>query len=130
MIYFDHNATTPILPAARDAWLRASEELFGNPSSPHRLRSRAGGALDGARQKLSRILECDPLDIVWTSGATEANNTVLHHVAQDLKADEDVCVSAIEHPCVMAPARRCLGSRLRLIPASKSGVVDLDWLTS
>jgi cysteine desulfurase len=129
MIYFDYNATTPVLPAARDAWLRASEEFFGNPSSPHRLGSRADAALDGARQKLSRILECDPLDIVWTSGTTESNNTVLHHVAQELKMDEEVWVSAIEHPCVIAPAQRSLGPRLRLIPASKSGVVDLDWLT-
>ena len=54
MIYFDHNATTPLLPAAREAWLEASEMFVGNPSSPHRLGTRAEAALDDAREKLAR----------------------------------------------------------------------------
>jgi cysteine desulfurase len=70
------------------------------------------------------------MDIVWTSGATESNNTVLHHVAKQLEADQEVWVSAIEHPCVLTPAQRYLGSRLRLVPALKTGVVNLDWLTT
>src|SRR6266705_148220 len=128
MIYFDHNSTTPLSPAARQAWLEAADQFPGNPSSPHRVGSRSQASLDQAREKLARILGCDPLDIVWPSGATESNNTVLHHFAHNLPDDREVWVSAIEHPCVLAPAQHYFGSRLRRIPVSNQGLIDLDWL--
>ena len=81
MLYFDHNATTPVMPAARAAWLEATEKFIGNPSSPHRLGQRADAALQSAREQLAALLGCDAMDIVWTSGATESSNMVLHHVA-------------------------------------------------
>lgn len=130
MIYFDHNATTPLSATARDAWLRASEEFIGNPSSPHRLGSRADRALTEAREELAAILGCDALDIVWTSGATESNNLVLHHIAQNLPEGAEVWVSAIEHPCVLAAAQKWLPGRHRLIPVTSSGVVDSGWIQS
>ena len=71
MRYFDHNATTPLCPAAREAWLEASEQYVGNPSSPHRLGARADKAMADAREQLASFLGCSSLDIVWTSGATE-----------------------------------------------------------
>src|SRR5881296_2663859 len=82
MIYFDHNATSPMTPEARRAWLEATEKFIGNPSSPHRVGARADAALTEAREKLAAVLGCDGLDIVWTSGATESNNMVLHHLAR------------------------------------------------
>ena len=87
MLYFDHNATTPLCSAAREAWLEASEQYVGNPSSPHRRGARAEKALSDAREQLAGFLSCSPLDIVWTSGATESNNLVLHHYAQSLESD-------------------------------------------
>ena len=128
MIYFDHNATTPLSVVAREAWLRASEEFIGNPSSPHRLGSRADRALTEAREDLASTLGCDALDIVWTSGATEANNAVLHHFASVLPPDAEAWVSAIEHPCVTEAARRHFPKRHRLIPVTRDGLMDLDWL--
>ena len=71
MIYFDHNATTPLLPEAKQAWLEATDKFIGNPSSPHRVGARADAALQAARETLAGLLGCDPLDLVWTSGATE-----------------------------------------------------------
>ncbi len=129
MTYFDHNATTPLVPRARQAWLEASERFIGNPSSPHRVGARADAALTEAREKLAAFLGCHALDIVWTSGATESNNMVMHHCARALEAKAEVWVSAIEHPCVLESARHYFGKRLRLIPVSRDGVVDLDWLT-
>ena len=61
MIYFDHNATTPMLPEARQAWLDATEEFVGNPSSPHRIGGRADTAITGARQRLADFLGVDPV---------------------------------------------------------------------
>lgn len=128
MVYFDHNATTPVLPEARQAWLDATERLIGNPSSPHRVGARADAALADARQRLAQHLGCDPLDLVWTSGATESNNMALHHAAAALDAAEEVWVSAIEHPCVLEATRHYFPRRHRFIPVTHAGIVDLDWL--
>ncbi len=126
--YFDHNATAPLHPAARQTWLEAAEKFIGNPSSPHRLGSRADTALEEARSQLAGWLGCHAHDIVWTSGATEANNLVLHHFAATLSLEAPICVSAIEHPSVVESAAHYFGDRVRLIPVSREGVVDLDWL--
>ena len=128
MLYFDHNATSPLHPAARDAWLTASERFIGNPSSLHRIGSRADAALSEARQKLAALLGCDALDLVFTSGATESANTVFHHAARTLPPDAEVWLSAIEHPCVTAAARHYFPNRHRLIPVTRDSVVDLKWL--
>jgi cysteine desulfurase len=128
VLYFDHNATTPLSPAARTAWLRAADELVGNPSSQHRLGRRADHAMEEARAVFADALQCDPADIVWTSGATEASNQVFHHVLGESPAETPVWVSAIEHPCVLEPARILFGERLALIPATPNGAVDADWI--
>lgn len=126
MLYFDHNSTYPLCAEAREAWLRATEEFIGNPSSPHRLGARAAAALDGARETVARYLGCKPEEIVWTSGATEAINTAVAHLAAT-RAGEAL-VSAIEHPAVLAAVERYFAGRYRVIPALASGVVDLQWL--
>ena len=131
MIYFDHNATSPVMPEARQAWLDATELFIGNPSSPHRIGARADNALTEAREKLAAILGCDPLDIAWTSGATESNNTVLHHFAKTLKAGSEVWISAIEHPCVLQAGEHYFTRKQsRSIPVTRDGVIDLDWLSA
>lgn len=126
MRYFDHNATSPLSTIARQAWLDAIERFPGNPSSPHRLGARADNALNDARQSAADWLGCSPLDLVWTSGATEANNAVFHHAAQ--VADGEAWLSAIEHPSAHAAARKYFGDRVRLIPATADGETDLNWL--
>ena len=127
MIYFDHNATYPVSAAARTAWVEAVERFIGNPSSPHRLGARAEAALAPARERLAARLGCDPAEIVWTGGATEANNAVLHHAA--LAGADEVWISAVEHPCVLAAARRYFPKAHRLIPVTRGGVVEIAWLT-
>jgi len=150
MLYFDHNATTPLLPVAKTAWLEVTEKLLGNPSSPHRLGQRAEAALQSAREQLAAFLCCDAMDIVWTSGATESNNMVFNHLARTMDLAERrsptrrvsaragsetgapgtavVWVSTIEHPCVLAAADFYFSKQTRRIPVARAGVVDLDWL--
>ena len=128
MIYFDHNATAPVMREAREAWLEATEHNPGNASSPHQIGNRAGAALKEAREKLAQFLGCHPADLIWTSGATEANNTVMHHLAKTLDPKSEVWISAIEHPCVHESAKHYFGKRAKLIPVTHDGVIDLDWL--
>ncbi len=128
MYDFDYNATTPLSKVARDAWLQACEAYPGNPSSPHRLGSRADRALTEARESLGSLLGVPPLDLVWTGGATESSNMVFHHAAQRLGNEARVWVSAIEHPCVMEAAQRYFSDRVDTIPVSSDGAVSLDEL--
>jgi cysteine desulfurase len=128
MLYFDHNATTPLSGRARAAWLEAADQFPGNPSSHHRIGSRAEKALTGARERLAKILGCNPPDLVWTSGASESSNTVFHHFARGAGGKGAVWISAIEHPCVLASAQHYFGERLRFIPVTHDGMVNLDWL--
>lgn len=126
MLYFDHNATHPLSRAVREAWIEATERYIGNPSSPHRLGARADAALNVAREKLAGWLGCTAGQIVWTSGATEASNAVLHHAA--LAGDGEAWVSAIEHPCVLEATRLYFPKRHSFIPVTADGVLDLNWL--
>ncbi len=130
MIYFDYNATAPVMREAREAWLNVTEKLGGNPSSMHQAGTRASIALADAREKLAEMLGCHPLDLIWTSGATEANNMVMHHFAKKLGAAGEVWISAIEHPCVFDSAQHYFGKRAKLIPVTHEGVIDMDWLTA
>jgi cysteine desulfurase len=115
--YFDANATTPLDPAARAAWLSAS---WHNPSSLYREAAEAREHLDDCRSRLGDLLGCEPDDLVFLSGATEANNALIDHFA---RRGARIAVSAIEHPSVREPATGALS-----FPAGPDGVVDLDAL--
>jgi len=127
VLYFDHNATSPLSDAARNAWLRASVEYPANPSSPHRMGARSERALDEARLEAAEWLGCSPFELVWTSGATEAANACIYHAA--MSRPGKALISSLEHPCVLAAAQRWYGDRMELIPAGADGCVQLDWLT-
>lgn len=112
--YFDHNATTPLHPSARDAWLGASEKHWHNPSSLYRDAGMASQRLEAARERLGMLIGVDAERIVFTSGATESNNALL-------TSFEGVAISAIEHPSVRMAARNAVE-----IPVNADGVVEPD----
>ena len=130
MLYFDHNATAPVLREAREAWMEATEKIHGNPSSPHAFGLAAHKAMTEGREKLAHFLGCPPADIIWTSGATEANNMLMHHFARTLDPKTEVWISAIEHPCVHDATKHYFGKRARLIPVTHEGVVDMEWFAN
>lgn len=127
MTYLDHNASSPLLPVAREAWLDAVSRYPANPSSLHRPGARAERALDEARQQLADLLGCAPGDLVWTSGATEACAAAWHHAAAAAPGAA-AWVSAVEHPAVRENARHFFPGRVREIPVDDRGVVRVDWL--
>jgi len=128
LIYLDHNASSPLLPAAREAWLEAAERFPGNPSSPHRSGARAEYALEDARHRLAARLGCRNTDLIWTSGATEGCATAIHHAGQAAGPGAVAWVSAIEHPAVHENARRFFAGRIEKIPVDARGVVEVGWL--
>ncbi len=124
MPYFDHNATTPLAPAAREAWLKVADELWHNPSSPYRAAARARLRLDSARATVATLLGCEPARIVFTSGATEAAHAVIRHLAATLPADARLAVNPTEHPCVLAAVGDAFPGRSVALPVTADGVVE------
>jgi len=112
--YFDHNATTSLHPAAREAWLRASEKHWHNPSSLYLDAGIVSQRLEAARERLGTLIGVEAERIVFTSGATESNNALMAAFAP-------VAISAIEHPSVRMPSRSALD-----LPVNADGVVEPD----
>jgi cysteine desulfurase len=124
--YFDFNATTPLSDAGREAWLRASERHWHNPSSLYREAGAAKLKLEEAREQLAELLGCEPERIVFTSGATESNNALVHFYKPKLANDKRVISSAIEHPSLREPLAKCFPDRVSLVRTTPSGAFDLD----
>ncbi|MEW5057007.1 MAG: cysteine desulfurase family protein [Cycloclasticus sp.] len=98
MIYFDHNATTPLDPEVLDAMMPFLTSLYGNPSSLHRHGRVVNTALEQARFQLASLVNVSPEQVVFTSGGTEANNLA---ISAALKGDKrHVLFGATEHPSV------------------------------
>ncbi len=125
MIYLDYNATTPLAPEVARAMQPYLGGEFGNPSCDYALGLSAREAVAEARRQVAALLNCAPEDIVFTSGATEANNTVLKGMA--LKAGRGrILTAATEHPSVLAPARflQSQGFDVVILPVDGEGLLD------
>lgn len=121
-IYLDHNATTPLLPQAMEAIQRVMSEPIGNPSSPHQAGRRARQLLEDARDELASMLNAEPAEVIFTSGATEGNNLAIHGLA----GTGDLLASMIEHPCVIEPLKQlqAKGRQLTLFPVERDGRIN------
>ncbi len=132
-IYADYQATTPVDPRVLDWMMPYWGESFGNPhSSDHIVGWRAAEAVRESQESVAALIGADPDEIVFTSGATEANNLALFGLARratDGRAR--ILVSAIEHKCVLAAARALEareGFVVETIPVDVQGFVDLEAL--
>jgi cysteine desulfurase len=129
--YLDANATTPLDPRVREAMLPYLSDEFGNASSVHRWGQRARAAVDEARERVARALGCEPAEIVFTSGGTEADNLAVKGAFLALRErGGGIVVSAVEHPAVLeaAGALRPLGARITVTPVRGDGTLDLEAL--
>ena len=101
MIYLDHSATTKVLPQAAEAACAVMRETFGNPSSLHGLGVAAERTLENARESIARTLQAQPQEIVFTSGATEADNLAVFGAVKALRRrGKRIVTTAVEHPAV------------------------------
>jgi cysteine desulfurase len=123
-INLDHNATTPLHPAAAEAMARVEAEAPGNPSSAHQIGRKARQFLEDAREKVAHLLEALPEEVIFTSGATEANNLAIFGLAGEPPGR--IVASLIEHPCVIEPlkALEVRGFTLDWLPVVANGTID------
>ena len=129
-IYFDDNATTQVAPEVRDAMLPFFGELYGNPSSMHAFGGSVAKHLDAAREEVARFLNADPDEIIFTSCATESDNSAIRGTADYFGRDLKVITTAVEHPAVLQPCRRlkALGHEVVELPVDSTGQLDLAQL--
>jgi len=131
-VYFDYNATTPLLGPVADAVDDAMRHVFGNASSVHRVGQQAKAALDTARASVALLIGAEPAELVFTAGGTESDNFAIRGAAEALESGgrRHLIASAIEHEAVLntlkALARR--GWRTTLLTVDGSGVVSPDRL--
>ena len=126
-VYLDHNATTPVLPEVLEVMLRYYREDFGNPSSVHRYGRRTRVAIDDTRDCVADMLGAPAAAIFFSSGGTEANNTILKGVAAALQGHgRHLVTSQIEHPAVLDTCAYLAhqGYTVTYVPVDEHGVVD------
>ncbi len=127
-IYFDHSATTGVLPEVHDAMVPYFLEKYGNPSSIHSFGREAKIALEEARKKVADVLNADPSEIVFTSGGTESDNLAVEGVAMYKgKMKGHIITTKIEHHAILEPCDwlKRFGFEVTLIPVDSEGLVDV-----
>jgi cysteine desulfurase len=128
-IYLDFNASTPLAPEVIEAMKNILEEPFGNPSSGHWAGSPAREAVDIARMQVAGLLGCQPHEIVFTSGGSEANNYALKGVFfASQRAHAHIITTQVEHPAIVTPCQflERLGATVTYLPVDGFGRVDPD----
>ena len=126
-IYLDYNASTPIAPEVAEAMKPFLTDYYGNPSSVHWAGQPARHAYETARQQVANLLGCDPQEVVFTSGGSEANNHALKGVFFALKGKGNhIITTQIEHPAVVNPCKflEKLGAKVTYVGVDRYGRVS------
>lgn len=131
-IYMDYQSTTPLAPEARAAMLPYMEEKFGNPhSSSHRFGWEADAAVEVARDQLAGLVGVKAEELLFTSGATEANNMAIKGLALNrMGRPGKILTVSTEHSCVLqsVAASERFGHEAVFLPVQTDGMIDLDAL--
>jgi cysteine desulfurase len=127
-VYLDHSATTPLLPAVKEAMLPFLGDSFGNPLSLHDWGDPPRDAMDRAREQVAALIGANSSEeIIFTASGTESNNFAIKGLAFALQGKgKHIVISAIEHFSVMNSARSLekMGFQLTLVPVDKNGLVN------
>lgn len=129
-IYLDYNATTPCDPRVVAAMLPYFTEVYGNPSNGFHVQGRkAAQAVENARQQIASLIDAQPDEIIFTSGATESNHLAILGSAFYAPADRRKIITCkIEHKAVLAPCKRLeeQGFQVVILPVDQDGMVSLS----
>ncbi|HSO18864.1 MAG TPA: cysteine desulfurase family protein [Desulfosarcina sp.] len=127
-IYLDYNATTPHDPEVIAAMRPYLETEFGNPSSSHWYGIRPKRAVEAARRQAAGLLGCDPSEVIFTSGGTEANNHAIRGMARSLKEKgRHIITTTVEHPAVLEVCRHLAaeGFETTYVAVDETGMVGV-----
>lgn len=127
MIYLDHNATTPVLPEVLEAMMPFFTTEWGNPSSSYTFGSKLKKVIETAREQVADLVGAHPLEIIFTSCATESNNAAIQAALKANPSKRCIVTSAVEHSAVL---NHCLalekeGYRVTRLPVDRDGILNL-----
>ena len=131
-LYLDSLATTPLDPRVLDTMLPYLTTLYGNPHSrTHAFGWESEKAVETARQEVASLINADPREIIFTSGATESNNIAIKGVGRFYKSKKKhIITSQIDHKCVLDSCRalEAEGFQVTYLPVQKNGIIDMNLL--
>ena len=130
MVYFDNNATSMVATEVREAMAPFFGELYGNPSSMHAFGGQVAKYVEKAREEVAAFVNCSPDEIVFTSCATESDNTAIRGTVERYGRETKTITTAVEHPAVLQPVRRLKAQGFETVELKVDGVgqIDLDEL--
>ena len=129
-IYFDNNATTRVADEVYEEMQPYFRNLYGNPSSMHTFGGQVGIKIREARERVARLLGCDPSEIIFTSCGTESDSSAIHGALAALPQKRKVITTRVEHPAVLAVCRdlESRGFTVVELGVDKLGQLDLNEL--
>ena len=129
MIYLDYSATTPVDSEVIETYSKVCKEFIGNPNSLHKLGVESKNLIDASTKQIANILGVKPEEIIYTSGASEANNTAIKGIALKYQnRGKHIITTELEHSSVIAPMSYLsnLGFSIDFVKLDENGLVDLD----
>ena len=133
MVYLDYSATTPVNEEVLNSFVEASRKYIGNPNSLHKIGLDSKHVIDAATKQIADILHVKNEEIIYTSGASESNNTAIKGVAFRYKnRGKHIISTELEHSSIIGPLNYLvsLGYEVDFVNLDKNGQVDLDDLKS
>lgn len=131
MVYLDYAANTPVDKSVLDLYYQTTLEYYANPNSAHALGMKAKNFIDDCSNTIAKNLNVLPEEIIYTSGATEANNLAIKGICERYKNyGKHIILSSLEHNSVISSATSMqeLGFEIDVLPLSKDGLVDIEAL--
>ena len=133
MIYLDYSATTPVDEEVIDTYSKVCKEFIGNPNSLHKLGLEAKKLIDASTNQIAKILKVKPSEIIYTSGASEANNMAIKGVVSKYSnRGKHIITTELEHSSIIAPLNylQSKGYEVDFVKLDENGLVDLDDLNN
>jgi cysteine desulfurase len=126
-IYLDNNATTAVAPEVLDEMLPYLRDFYGNPSSMHTFGGQLHRKVEEAREKVARLLNAEPEEIVFTSCGTESDNTAIMSAVESLPDKKHIITTRVEHPAVRNFCKHLgrKGFRITFLPVNSAGQIDV-----
>lgn len=128
MIYADNSATTKLDEEVLDSMLPWLRDEYGNASSVYSIGRKARVAIESAREEIARLINAHPAEVIFTSGGTESNNTILKSCTGESSLSDCVLTSSIEHHAVLYPAEELhrMGIEHIILPVDERGILDIE----
>jgi cysteine desulfurase len=127
MIYLDYNATTPVLPEVLEAMMPYFTTEWGNPSSTYKFGYKVKSSIETAREQVADLIGAHPMEVLFTSCATESNNTAIHAALKASPNKRHIITSTVEHSSVLnyCMALETEGYRVTYLPVDREGLLKL-----